>query len=65
MKLKHCPFCGGKVSMTYTSHDNTFNFWHSGLNSCYFVEPFQIDGIYAKSLTKAAEAWNRRADHDD
>ena len=60
IKLKPCPFCGSKVSMTYNSADNTFNFWHKG-TSCVLVEPIRIDGMFVKSLAEAAEAWNRRA----
>ena len=63
MELKHCPFCGGKVSLTYSSHDNMFNFWHSenGPITCFAAEPIQFDGYWVKSLKEAAEAWNRRA----
>ena len=60
-KLKPCPFCGGKVSLTYYSADNTYNFWHSGVNSCAAADPIRFDGEYVKSLKEAAEAWNRRA----
>ena len=60
MKLKPCPFCGAKVSLTYHSADNTFNFWHNGINGCAAKEPIEFDGYFVKSLAEAAEAWNRR-----
>lgn len=62
IELKPCPFCGAKVSMTYNSADNTFNFWHIG-TSCALAEPIKIDGEFVKSLAEAAEAWNRRVEY--
>ena len=59
-ELKRCPFCGSKVSLTYHSRDNTFNFWHMDINSCATVEPIQFDGDMVKSFKEATEAWNRR-----
>ena len=61
-KLESCPFCGGKVRLTYSSNDNMFNFWHSenGPITCFAAEPIQFDGYRVKSLKEAAEAWNRR-----
>jgi len=61
MELKPCPFCGVKVSLTYHSADNTFNFWHKGVNSCAAKDPIKFDGDMVKSLAEAAEAWNRRS----
>lgn len=63
-KLKPCPFCGHKVTLTYSSFDNMFNFWHSenGPITCFAAEPIQFDGYFVKSLEEAADAWNRRAD---
>ena len=60
-KLKPCPFCGVKVSMTYNAADNTFNFWHIG-TSCALVEPIRIDGDLVKNIAEAVEAWNRRVE---
>ena len=60
-ELKRCPFCGSRVSLTYHSRDNTFNFWHEDINSCAAVDPIQFDGDMVKSLKEAADAWNRRA----
>lgn len=60
-KLKRCPFCGSRVSLTYHSVDNTFNFWHKDINSCAAVDPIQFDGDMVKSLKEATDAWNRRA----
>jgi hypothetical protein len=58
-KLKPCPFCGGKVSITYSSWNKTFNIWHND-KPCALIEPIQIDGSKAKSLAEASEMWNRR-----
>lgn len=59
MEIKRCPFCGSKVSLTYSSHSNKFNIWHD--KKCFLSEPIQIDcdnEIY--SFEKAIEVWNRR-----
>lgn len=61
MELKPCPFCGQRVSLTYHSRDNTFNFWHTVVNSCAAVDPIQFDGDMVKSLKEATNAWNRRS----
>lgn len=58
--LKPCPFCGSRVSLTYHSADNTFNFWHTDATYCAAEEPIQFDGEKVKSLKEAAYAWNRR-----
>ena len=60
-KLKPCPFCGAKVSMTYNSAEEAFCVWHKG-DSCALAEPIKIDGEFVKSLAEAAEAWNRRVE---
>ena len=59
-KLKPCPFCGGKVSITYSSWNEAFNIWHND-KPCALIEPIQIDGSKAKSLKEAIDLWNRRA----
>lgn len=62
MKLKPCPFCGSEVTLTYSSHDNMFHFYHKeDLAPCGAKEPIDFDGYFVKSLAEAAEAWNRRA----
>lgn len=61
--LKPCPFCGGKVTLTYNSASNTFNIYHISNKPseiCPFVEPIQIDGTIVKSLKEAADIWNMR-----
>ena len=64
-ELKPCPFCGGKMSMTYSSFDNMFHFYHRGkIVRCYAKEPIDFDGDYVHSLKEAAEAWNRRANDE-
>lgn len=60
-KLKPCPFCCGKVSITYNSAENVFRVWHSGSTVCEIQEPIEISGEFAKSLEDAANVWNRRA----
>lgn len=60
VELKPCPFCGGKVTMTYGSFSKTFNIWHKN-RKCEFAEPIQIDADdVVDSLSKATEVWNRR-----
>lgn len=58
-RLKPCPFCGGKVSVTYNSAERAFCFWHETV-SCVIEEPFKIDRAFAGNLEEAAEVWNRR-----
>ena len=62
-ELKPCPFCGGAVSLTYTSCDNTYNVWHKGYSPCAIIGPIRLDGDIVKSLKEATDAWNRRADN--
>lgn len=58
--LKPCPFCGGEVSMTYSSIMQTFNVWHTD-RKCELAEPIQIEQSGAvDSLEKAKKVWNRR-----
>ena len=59
--LKPCPFCGGKVSMTYNTGESAFCIWHDGAE-CVLEEPFKIDVACAKSFAEAAKAWNRRVE---
>ena len=64
-ELKPCPFCGSDVSLTYSSWDNMFHVYHKGdLVTCAIKEPIDIDGYFAKSLSDAVKAWNRRANND-
>lgn len=63
-KLKPCPFCGSKVTMTYSSYDNMYHVYHRGdIVMCAMKEPIDIDGYFAKSLTEAEDVWNRRVDN--
>ena len=59
--LLPCPFCGDDVTITYVSGDNAFCVWHKG-DGCKFIEPYWIDGEYAKSLDDARSIWNTRMD---
>ena len=63
IKLKPCPFCGGKVSITYSSWNKVFNVWHVD-RPCDMTEPMLIDGTKAESLADAYRVWNRRANND-
>jgi len=58
--LRPCPFCGGEVNISYVSGDNCFSVWHKYETMCKFIEPFWIDGEYAKSLKDAKDIWNKR-----
>ena len=61
-ELKPCPFCGSKVTMTYSSWDNMYHIYHRyDVILCAIKEPIDIDGYFVKSLSEAADAWNRRA----
>lgn len=65
-ELRRCPFCGSAVDMTYTSYDNMYHIYHrSNVIMCAIKEPIDIDGYFVKSLSEAADAWNRRAGEDD
>lgn len=57
--LKPCPFCGGRVTITYNSLSNVFNVYHV-TGECHFTEPFQIDGDHVHSLAEARDYWNKR-----
>lgn len=63
-ELKPCPFCGGKVNLTYYSGSNEYHIWHNWDNSaeCFIAEPIVLPGNQLKSLSEAAKAWNRRQD---
>lgn len=62
-KLKPCPFCGGRVSITYNSGVNAFAVWHT--KAPCFIEPFWISGDDAKTLNEAYAFWNRRAERSE
>lgn len=62
-RLKPCPFCGGKVSITYNSGENAYAVWHTK-EPC-FIEPLWISGDDARTLNEAYAFWNRRDDVPD
>ena len=62
-KLKPCPFCGGRVSITYNSREKEFAVWHTKARC--FVEPLWISGDDAKTLNEAYAFWNRRAERGE
>lgn len=55
-KLKPCPFCGGKV--TVSMHNNRFTEWW--LCSCQKCHISQTGSKYTFRF-EAVDAWNRRA----
>lgn len=63
IKLKPCPFCGGKTVTSFqtTDPENKFEF---GWIGCQKYRCFINYINNAKGLKEAAEAWNRRADND-
>ena len=63
MNLKPCPFCGGKVEMTFSwevimEGACKINVWHVQRPSACLVDPIQIK---ADSLVAAAKIWNKRS----
>lgn len=66
LKLKPCPFCGKRVSLSYHSPDRAYQIRHRPYQDgiCYLTEPFTIPLEYAGSLREASEAWNRRSTHE-
>ena len=51
--------------MTYTSYDNMYHIYHRyNVMLCAIKEPIDIDGYFVKSLSEAADAWNRREGED-
>jgi hypothetical protein len=63
-KLKPCPFCGSRVSITYNSGEDAFAVWHTQIAPC-FIEPLWISGDNAKTLSEAYAFWNRRAERSE
>ena len=60
-KLRPCPFCGGAVTVYYSSLAKGFFFMHKRKdNGCILLTPATIMGKY-ENLAEAYEAWNRRA----
>lgn len=61
--LKPCPFCGKEVTLISSSRSEQFVFNHKGLRNCPFYR-FEIPWETAKSISEAAELWNRRINND-
>ena len=58
IKLKPCPFCGGKASLNEDSSGSDVRGEKGGATG----EAFNMSKKYS-SDEKATEAWNRRADN--
>ena len=66
IKLKPCPFCGGKVNIMRLEHlENGFVSYyvsHSDIFNCAYEIRQQSA---SETMQEAADKWNRRADTDD
>ena len=64
-KLLPCPFCGGEVTLKYSSRTKTFVVGHKYMADacrCKIVQPFEIvEQLGIESLADARAVWNRRA----
>lgn len=61
--LKPCPFCGREMTLISSSATKLFTFSHKGLRNCPFYK-FEISWETAKSISEAAELWNRRENNE-
>ena len=59
MKLKHCPFCGGKAFLSDNAACSYVHCEKCGATG----QSFNMSKKYS-SDEKAAEAWNKRADNE-
>lgn len=62
-ELKPCPFCGGRVYVSYWSGTQNFYIFHYEKKKCPVLE-VELDGTKMQSLDDAIEAWNRMAEND-
>lgn len=58
IKLKPCPFCGGKALIIDV--EPTEEIYYIGV--CLNIECGASIGIYSATREEAAEAWNRRSE---
>lgn len=59
-ELKPCPFCGGDVTIYYSSMTKGFYFMHNKRDKpCILLTPSTILGKN-ECLQDAYDAWNRR-----
>lgn len=65
--LKHCPFCGGKVSYLRTNHKSRYNRTHSyNCAKCNATIFLDAEGHYKNATEteiEAIETFNRRVDN--
>ena len=67
IKLKPCPFCGGKAVIISATHREVYDVLPNGLKTGYiemFMARCSICGAssdYSSSLNKVAVLWNARA----
>lgn len=59
IKLKPCPFCGGEAEIVRTENYGTGTFRFFAACLVCGVETPRV----SRTMTQAAEAWNRRADN--
>lgn len=60
LKLKPCPFCGGKAYYKYIIPINKVVCKNCGATPYVFSDEYEV----MDSKYRAIEAWNRRADDD-
>ena len=60
IKLKPCPFCGGKAKVEHDSDERSTFFWATCNNRHCLVHPYSEEVF--NSAEEAIDAWNTRAD---
>lgn len=70
MKLKPCPFCGGKASyMTYITERGVFirsrKYIYFKCKNCEAQTKAFPESVHYSAEEKAMEAWNKRVGEED